>query len=92
MIVNNVSSTAKFYSNVAAARYTNAATAVRGVQQRDEFTPSGEAQSFSKLLNKLKGTSEVREDKVSELQQKISSGQYHVPAENIALSLLTNRY
>ncbi len=91
MIVNNVNSTAKFYSNVAAARYTNAA-AVRGVQQRDEFTPSGEAQSFSKLLNKLKSASEVREDKVSELQQKISSGQYNVPAENIALSLLTNRY
>ena len=91
MIVNNVNSTAKFYSNVAATRYTNLAT-VRGVQRKDEFTPSDEAQSFSKMLNKLKSTSEIREDKVSELQQKISSGQYFVSAENIALGLLTNRY
>lgn len=92
MFVNKVGSTANYYSNVAATRYTNAATAVRGVPKSEAFTPSKEAQTFSAMLNKLKGASEVREDKVSELQQKISSGQYFVPAENIALSLMTNRY
>ena len=92
MFVNKVGSTANYYSNVAATRYANTTTAVRGVPKNEAFTLSKEAQSFSAMLKKLKATSEVREDKVSEFQQKISSGQYSVPAENIALSLLTNRY
>ena len=92
MFVNKVGSTANYYSNVAATRYANAATATRGVPKYEAFTPSKEAQSFSAMLKKLKATPEVREDKVSEFQQKISSGQYSVPSENIALSLLTNRY
>ena len=92
MIVNNVSSTAKYYSSVGAARYANAVTAVRGTQRGDAFTPSKEAQSFSEMLQKLKGESEVREDKVNELQQRIASGQYSVSADALALSLLTNRY
>ena len=80
MIVNNVNSPAAYYSNsVAAARYTNAAGYVRGVQKSGAFTPSREAQNFMDMFNKLK-------------QEKISSGQYSVSAENIALSLLTNRY
>ena len=92
MIVNNVNSSSNYYSNVTAARYANSIGYVRGVQKSDTFTPSGEAQSFSKLLNKLKGVSDVREDKVSEIQAKISSGQYFVSAQDIAASLLTNRF
>ena len=93
MIVNNINSSAKYYSNsVTATRYANAASYVRGAQKSDAFTPSKEAQSFSEMLNKLKNTSEVREDKVSELQQRIASGQYFVSAADIATSLLTNRY
>lgn len=92
MIVNNVNSSSNYYSNVAAARYTNSVEYVRGVQKRDAFTPSKEAQSFSEMLSKLKNVSEVREDKVSEIQQKISSGQYFVSAQDIAASLLANRF
>ena len=92
MIVNNVNSTAKYYSSVGAARYTNAVTATRGVQRSDAFTPSKEAQTFSEMLKKLKGESEVREDKVNELRQRIDSGQYNVSADTLALSLLTSRY
>ena len=93
MIINNVNSSAKYYSNsVGAARYTNATGYVRGAQKSDAFTPSKEAQSFSEMLNKLKSTPDVREDRVSELQQKISSGQYFVSAQDIAASLLTNRF
>ena len=58
----------------------------------DAFTPSGTAQSFSNMLNKLKNVSDVREDKVNEIQQKISSGQYFVSAQDIAASLLANRF
>lgn len=92
MIVNNVNSSSKFYSNTVATRYTNSVGYVRGVQKSDAFTPSGEAQSFSKLLNKLKGVSEVREDKVRQVQEQISSGQYFVSADKLASSLLANRF
>ncbi len=92
MIVNNVNSSSNYYSNVAAARYTNSASYVRGVQKSDAFTPSKEAQSFSDLLNKLKNEPEVREDKVNRLQAEISSGQYFISADKIAASLLTNRF
>ena len=91
MFINKVNSTANYYANIAATRYTNTAVA-RGTQKSEAFTLSKEAQSFSEMLKKLKGTSEVRADKVSEFQQKISSGEYSVSSENLALSLLTNRY
>ncbi|MBQ7454566.1 MAG: flagellar biosynthesis anti-sigma factor FlgM [Selenomonadaceae bacterium] len=93
MFINNVNSSSKYYSNsVASTRYANATSYVHGVQKSDAFTPSKEAQSFSELLNKLKNSSEVREDRVQELQQKISLGQYFVSSADIASSLLTNRY
>lgn len=92
MIVNNVNSSTNYYSNVAATRYTNSIGYVRGVQKSDAFTPSKEAQSFSEMLNKLKGVSDVREDKVSDIQAKIASGQYFVSAQDIAASILTNRF
>jgi len=92
MIVNKVNSSSNYYSNVAASRYASPASYVRGVQKSDAFTPSKEAQSFSDLLNKLKNTSDVREDKVNRLQAEISSGQYFVSADKIATSLLANRY
>ncbi len=89
MFINKVNSTANYYSNVAATRHTGN---VRGVQKSEAFTLSKEAQSFSDMLKKLKNTSEVRADKVSEIQQKISAGEYSVSADNLALSLLNNRY
>ena len=92
MIVNNVNSSSNYYSNVAATRYANSTGYVRGVQKSDAFTPSKEAQSFSDLLNKLKNESEVREDKVNQLQAEISSGQYFVSADKLATSLLMNRF
>jgi flagellar biosynthesis anti-sigma factor FlgM len=93
MIVNNVNSSAKYYSNsVTSTRYAGATTGVRGAQRSEAFTPSKEAQSFSEMLAKLKNTSEVREDKVAEFQQRISSGQYFVSSTDIASSILTNRY
>ena len=94
MIVNNLNSIANIYGSnaVVATRYANAATTARKIQKRDEISLSNEAQSFSEILQKLRGESEVREDKVAELEQQISSGTYHVDAENIAASLLLNRY
>ena len=93
MIVNSVNSSANLYSsNVAASRYVGSTVNVRGARRSDEFTPSAEAQSFSEMLNKLKNTSEVRQDRVNALQAQIAAGQYSVSAETLAASLLTNRF
>lgn len=94
MIVNNVNPMANLYSSnaLASSRYANAAIGARNIQKRDELSLSREAQSFSEILKKLRGESEVRQDKVAEFEQKISSGTYHVASENIAASLLLSRF
>ena len=94
MIVNNLNSMANVYSSNAmvATRYANAATNARNVQKRDQLSLSDQAQSFSEILQKLRGESEVRQDKVAEFENKVSDGSYHVESENIAASLLLNRF
>ncbi|MBE8954552.1 MAG: flagellar biosynthesis anti-sigma factor FlgM [Quinella sp. 2Q5] len=93
MFINNVNSSAKYYPNsVAASRYANAINNVRDTQKSDAFTPSRAAQSFSEMLGKLRDSSEVRQDKVLEFQQRISSGQYFVSSTDIASAIMTNRF
>ena len=94
MIVNNVNPMANIYSSnaVVSSRYANATAASRNIQKRDQLSLSNEAQSFSEILKKLRGESDVRQDKVAEFEQKISSGNYHVESENIAASLLLSRF
>lgn len=94
MIVNNLNSMANIYSSnaVVATRYANAAIGARNVQKRDELSLSQQAQSFSEILKKLRGEPEVRQDKVAEFEQKVSSGSYFVDSENIAASLLLSRF
>ena len=94
MIVNHLNSMANIYTSnaVVSSRYSNAAIGARNVQKRDELSLSKEAQSFSEILQKLRGESEVRQDKVAEFEKKISSGTYHVDAENIAASMLLSRF
>ena len=94
MIVNNVNSMANVYTSnaIVSSRYANAAIGARNIQKRDQLSLSNEAQSFSEILKKLRGESEVRQDKIAEFEQKISSGTYHVSSENIAASLLYSRF
>lgn len=94
MIVNNLNSMANIYGSnaVVATRYANAATNTRNIQKRDQLSLSNEAQSFSEILKKLRGESEVRQDKVAEFEKKIANGSYHVDSENIAASLLLSRF
>ncbi len=94
MIVNNVNPMANIYSSnaVVSSRYANAAAASRNIQKRDQLSLSNEAQSFSEILKKLRGESDVRQDKVAEFEQKVSSGNYYIESENIAASLLLSRF
>ena len=59
---------------------------------KDEVQLSSEAQSFSSMLQKLKGMDDVRQDKVDFYTKAIENGEYDVPAANIASKMLTNRY
>lgn len=94
MIVNNLNSMAGVYTSNAlgATRYANYVGSARNVHKRDELSLSSEAQSFSEILKKLRAESDVRQEKVTDLEQKISAGTYHVPAGEIAMSLLTTRF
>lgn len=94
MIVNNVNPIANIYSSnaVVSSRYASAATAARNVQKKDQLSLSNEAQSFSEILKKLRNESDVRQDKVAEFEQKISSGNYFINSENIAASLISSRF
>ena len=94
MFINNVNSMANLYTSnaIVSSGYAKSASAARGVQKRDEITLSQEAQSFSEIFKKLRNESEVRQDKVAELEQKISSGNYDVKSENIAASIMMSRF
>ena len=91
MIVNNVYSAANIYS-AGAPKYADRTSATKNVQKKDGFTLSNEAQNFKSMLMKLHNESEVRQDKVDEFTQKIEAGDYNVPAENIAASMLSIRF
>lgn len=93
MVINNVSSLSNLYASsaTAASKYSNSVSGVRAVRN-DRVIFSNEAQSFKEMLGKLQNTSEVRQDKVNEFEQKIANGTYHVAAENIAASILTSRF
>lgn len=94
MIVNNVNSLSSVYSSsaIVATRYSNTISGAKELHRGDKLTLSTEAQSFSEMLSKLKDTSEIRQDKVDEFEQKIANGTYSVAAENIAASILASRF
>ena len=91
MIVNKLNSAANVYS-AGATRYVNQTSGTKNVQEKDGFTLSNEVQSFKSMLQKLHNESEVRQDKVDELSQKIANGTYNVSSESIAASMLAIRF
>jgi negative regulator of flagellin synthesis FlgM len=79
------------------SRYTNKTEAAKDA---DEVQLSTGVQSFSGLLQQLRGTDATRSEKVSALSQQMADGSYSVKAEkaepvkaeNIASSLLDTRF
>lgn len=94
MVINNVNSLSNVYASsaVAASKYSNSVAGTRAVHGNDRVIFSNEAQSFKEMLSKLQNTSEVRQDKVNEFEEKIANGTYNVAAENIAASILSSRF
>ena len=90
IINNNVQAIAGAYSvqTPQARRAGSPAAAQAGA----EVVFSDEAQSFSLMLQKLKGMGETRAEKLSAIGRELDAGTYNPSAKDVAASLLALRY
>ena len=91
VINNNTNSFSNLYTAnaVMTTSQSNNASRNRRIKTfQDEMILSKEAQSFKDMLTKLKGESDVRQEKVDEFSQKIEEGNYNIESENIAASII----
>ncbi|NMA01083.1 MAG: flagellar biosynthesis anti-sigma factor FlgM [Clostridia bacterium] len=58
------------------------------IGKKDEMSISNEAQVMSKIMQRVKETPDIREERVNELKQQIKQGTYSVSADNVAEKLL----
>jgi|ERR1044072_1702519 negative regulator of flagellin synthesis FlgM len=57
---------------------------------KDKVELSGKGAEFGKLVDQLKQLPDIRQDRVSELKQKIASGNYTPSADDIADAILND--
>ena len=91
LINNNIQAVPGAYnvSSSTPSRYTNKTEAAKDA---DEVQLSTGVQSFSGLLQQLRGMDETRSEKVATLSQQMADGSYAVKAEDLASTLLDTRY
>ncbi len=58
------------------------------LQRPDEVILSSRGAELGHMVGKIKETTDIRQDKVSELAAKVQSGTYHVSAQDIAAKML----
>ena len=95
MIINNSNNFSNLYTSnaLSSTKQTNNVSRTQKTNSfQDEMRISKEAQSFNEMLKKLRGESEIRQDKVEEYSRKIADGSYNVESENIAASILFNQF
>lgn len=80
---------AKAYGTQAKTNQVKKPSSTSSLQGADQVTLSPAAQGFSQILQKLKNTPEVREDKVAEMREKMSAGTYQINNDEIAAKLLS---
>ena len=84
----NVQNIAKLYGEQTKVSKTGKTAANTPVQKQDEVILSSQAQGFGPLLQKLQNMPEVRQERVAELSESITSGKYQVAAKDIAEKML----
>ena len=91
VINNNVQAVTGAYHapRAAQARHADSPSAP---QAGAEVVFSDEAQSFSSMLQELKGMDETRPEKVRMIGEQLAAGTYHPSAKDVAASLLALRY
>ena len=95
IINNNIHAFSNLYTAnavVATKQSNNVSRTEKTRSFQDEMIISKEAQSFKDMLKKLRGESEVRQAKVDEYSRKIEEGSYDIESENIAASIILNRF
>lgn len=95
IINNNIHAFSNLYSAnaVIATKQSNSASRNQKTRSfQDEMTISKEAQTFNEMVQRIKNENEIRQDKVEEYSRRIEDGSYNVASENIAASILLNRY
>ncbi|WAM33062.1 flagellar biosynthesis anti-sigma factor FlgM [Caldicellulosiruptor morganii] len=58
------------------------------VKNADKLEISSEARDFQTILNAIKSTPDIREEKVNEIKSKIESGTYSVSAKDVVEKLI----
>lgn len=58
------------------------------VKRTDKLEISSEARDFHAILNAIKSTPDIREEKVNEIKSKIESGTYSVNAKDVVEKLI----
>lgn len=58
------------------------------VKGSDKLEISSEARDFHAILNAIKATPDIREEKVNEIKNKIESGTYNVSAKDVVEKLI----
>ena len=61
---------------------------VSGKSEKDNLAVSDKAQIYKVLLQKVKETSEVREERVAELKEQIANGRFKVDPKAVAGKML----
>ena len=84
MNIKTIQNIAKIYGEQTKPSKSSKNQAAGAAQQPDEVILSSQAQEVSQHLRTIKGMSEVREDKVQELSEKIASGEYKVDSRELA--------
>ena len=92
IINNNIQSILKTYSDSKTVKTVKSENKTTNVSKQDEVVLSSQAQSFSKVLQKAKNMSDVRDDKVKNLSAQVDSGTYSVDSRSIAEKMLSARY
>lgn len=90
IINNNVQALAGVYANHSSVN--KLARSQKPEAEKDEIHISAQAQNFNDALKKLNSVDSVRQDKVTELANRIAAGSYHVSSEDLAESILNFRY
>ncbi len=89
IVSNSIQSVTSLYGAAQASRtYRARRAADEGI--RDEVEISAAGQNFSEMLQKLRETPDVRQDKVDYYSQAIADGTYQVSTENIAAAMLNH--
>lgn len=69
-------------------KIVSSSTQTEKTKSRDKVELSTMAQDYATIQKKLSETSDVREDRVADIKQRIENGTYNVSAKDIASKIL----